>query len=189
MRAIDPQRIEAARALKERGYTLEHIAATLGISKTTACRWTNPQVEAKNQEYNKSRRFDRAREAQIMRQRVDAGVYGRCGTCNTGLNPSNKSGTCQECISWEWATRLQELVDLWLEGLTSAELLERTEFTQPLTYLSILRRIGVPVPRRRQGGAGWIDPMPTEPLVITPEVTARMGRLPNHKRRAQRAAA
>jgi hypothetical protein len=107
--------------------------------------------------------YDRQYQARIKAEHL----HGSCAECGVAL-VNSKSGHCKKCKEWEAAAGYQRVVDAFLRYGVLRRVAEemRMSVGQVGVILTTLRASGHPIPRRRQGGAGWLDPMPTEPIVI-----------------------
>jgi hypothetical protein len=116
-------------------------------------------------EANRERRrqLDREYQARIKAEHL----RGSCAECGAALAGS-ASGICKACKEWERVAGLQAVVDCYLRvGVLRSVAAETGRSPNKVgTILATLRASGHPIPRRRQGGAGWLDPMPAEPIVI-----------------------
>lgn len=168
-------RREAAREMRAAGRSVSFIAERFGVTAGTVSKWTNPETATKAKAGNAAWRDanrDHIRRRDVARYHVlsEEGHWGRCA-CGRPLGYGNASGECKPCQEKAAADALTGAVAAWVAGETKTEVAARLGgSTNALNVAFVrLRAAGYPVPRRRPGrGRVWIDPLPTEPIIVAP---------------------
>lgn len=118
---MSDQRAEA-RKLRERGWGYEAIGLRLGISKSTAYRWLNPDYDQRHLEAARDwKRRNRKRQRAYNRAYNDE-HKGTCASCGGETVRGAVSGICAACRTDEADRKARKVVRLWAEGKSMKEI-------------------------------------------------------------------
>jgi DNA-binding CsgD family transcriptional regulator/ribosomal protein S14 len=113
--------IARARSRRAQRATLTEIAGELGVSTTTVARWVDPDQARRDRE--------RSRQAKLAR-RVP------CERCGRPLSYQRAGGVCRQCLIDDAHARIDQVADLYREGLDAPEIAREVELAEG--YVAIL---------------------------------------------------
>lgn len=153
--ARDEKKVAEARRLREEGALLVEIAATFGVSESTARRWVDPEVASRDRQTSRAWKKEHAQEARrVDRERCrDATLRGRCAGCG-GLMGIGRfaDGVCSGCRSDRRRQRAERIVSLWAAGAPAKSIAADLGMSS-VGYLRVeidrLRKEGWDLPLRR----------------------------------------
>lgn len=118
--------------MRAKGLLLREIAERLGVSKSTALRWTDPEREELGRELNrawKDRNRERVRAYNRQYQATHEKARGTCSSCGGRTSRQNDGGVCMDCRSAARCRRAERIVAMWASGLAMPEIAERLELS------------------------------------------------------------
>lgn len=127
-------RVAQARVLRAQGRVLREIADTLGVSLSTAARWSDPAFE--------ERARQRSRQAKHAR-RVP------CERCSRPLSYERAGGVCSRCLREQSHRRLERIAGLYEAGVGPPEIAAQVGLGEGhvRNLISKLARGGILTPR------------------------------------------